>query len=124
MLKTKNSKQFFQCILSNDNYTVESDEPLLKGGQGHGFRPHELLEGALAPCINISVRMLAKEHNISLNSVITQVEVEKTESVTIFNYKITLDENLNENDRSYLMNIIDSCAVKQTLSRQIEFKQV
>jgi len=53
----------------------------------------------------------------------TQVEIEKTDTKTIFNYKILLDENLNAADKDFLMNIIDLCAVKQTLSKELEFNK-
>ena len=101
---------------------MDSDAPIFKGGLGNGFRPHELLEAALASCISITIRMIAKEKNIKVERVETQVEVDKTNSdKTIFNYKITLDDSLNNNDREFFMNIIDSCAVKQTLTKQLMF---
>jgi hypothetical protein len=66
---------------------------------------------------------LRKKTNIKLNKVETQVEIEKTETKTIFKYKIRLDDTLNTKDKDLLMSIIDLCAVKQTLSKQLEFKQ-
>jgi putative redox protein len=121
MVKTTNTQNDFHCILSNGNISVDCDAPVFKGGLGNGFRPHELLEAALATCINISVRMIAKEKNIKIDKVETQVEIEKTDVTTIFKYKIDLDENLNEHDKDFFMNIIDGCAVKQTLSKQLLF---
>jgi putative redox protein len=121
MVKTTNTRNDFHCILTNGNVSVDCDAPVFKGGLGNGFRPHELLEAALATCINISVRMIAKQKNIKLDKVQTQVEIEKTDDSSIFKYKIELDENLNEQEKGFLMNIIDSCAVKQTLSKQLVF---
>lgn len=123
MVKTQSTENDYHCILSNDKLTVSSDAPVFKGGLGNGFRPHELLEGALASCINISIRMFAKEKNIKLEKVETEVDIEKTPDKTIFKYKITLDDTLSAADKNYLMNIIDLCAVKQSLSKQLEFKQ-
>jgi len=121
MVKTTNTQHDFHCSLTNGNITVDCDAPVLKGGLGNGFRPHELLEAALATCMNMSIRMIAKEKNIKLEKVETQVEIEKTAGSSIFKYKIDLDENLNEQDKDFLMNIIDECAVKQTLSKQLLF---
>jgi putative redox protein len=121
MIKSTSTETNYHCILSNDKMTLESDAPVFKGGLGNGFRPHELLEGALASCINISIRMIAKEKNIDIGEVETMVEVEKTDTKTIFNYKIKLDDKLNADDKKYLMGIIDQCAIKQTLSKQLEF---
>jgi putative redox protein len=121
MVKTTNTQHDFHCILSNGNISVDCDAPVFKGGQGNGFRPHELLEAALATCINISIRMIAKQKSIRLDKVEIQVEIEKTENSSIFKYKIRLDESLNDQEKNVLMNIIDSCAVKQTLSKQLLF---
>jgi putative redox protein len=122
MIKTASTDKDFHCVLSNDKMTVDSDAPIFKGGLANGFRPHELLEGALASCISISIRMIAKEKNIKLDKVETQVVIEKTDMKTIFKYRITLDDTLKAKDKDLLMNIIDRCAVKQTLSKQLEFK--
>jgi putative redox protein len=124
MIKTKNTDTDFHCVLTNDVLNLDSDAPLFKGGIGNGFRPHELLEAALASCISIIIRMIAKEKNIKLDRVETQVEVDRTQSdKSIFNYRISLDDALNANDREFFMNIIDFCAIKQTLSKQLEFVQ-
>jgi uncharacterized OsmC-like protein len=56
--------------------------------------------------------MMAKKKGIRIENVETQVEVDKTHSdKSIFNYKIILDNNLDDNDREFLMNIIDCCAI-------------
>jgi uncharacterized OsmC-like protein len=67
--------------------------------------------------------MTAKEKNINLDYVSTQVDLDRSDTKTIFKYKIILDEKLNESDRDFLMNIIDFCAVKQTLTKQLDFLQ-
>lgn len=121
MIKTQSASKDFHCTLTNGKLTIDSDVPPFKGGLGNGLRPHELLESALASCINISIRMIAKQKNIKLSKVETQVEIEKSEDKTSFKYKIILDDSLNSNDREFLMNIIDLCAVKQTLTKQLEF---
>ena|SRR5208283_5061427 len=123
MIKTKSTEKDFHCVLTNDKLSVDVDAPVFKGGIGNGFRPHELLEGALGSCMSISIRMIAKKNNIKLDKVETQVDIEKTDNKTIFKYKIILDEKLSPKEKDILMNIIDSCEVKKTLSKQLEFKQ-
>ena len=122
MIKTKNTNTDFHCVITNDRFSLDSDATIFKGGLGNGFRPHELLEAALASCISITIRMIAKEKKISIDKVETQVEVDRTQSdKSVFRYTISLDSNLNYKDKEFLMNIIDSCAVKQTLTRQLMF---
>jgi putative redox protein len=49
-----------------------------KGGGGSGFRPHCLLEAALATCVNMTVRMYADNHGIPLAGVITRVSLDRS----------------------------------------------
>jgi putative redox protein len=121
MIKAKSTDKDFHCQLTNDKIQLDADAPIFKGGLGNGFRPHELFEGALASCINITIRMIAKREKIKIDNVMTQVEIDKTDNKTTFRYKIRLDDKLSDKDRIFLTNIIESCAVKQTLSKQLEF---
>ncbi len=123
MIKTDSTDYDFHCLLTNGKLIIDSDAPPFKGGLGNGFRPHEFLEAALASCISITIRMIAKENHIKLKSISTQVELERTDILATFRYKITLDEDLKGTDRQLLMNIIDSCAVKQTLCKEFKFEQ-
>ena len=123
MIETKSTKQDYHCLLTNGRITYDCDAPPSKGGLGNGLRPHELLEAALATCINITIRMTAKERNINLDYISTQVDLDRSDTKTTFKYKIILDDNLSVSDRDFLMNIIDFCAVKQSLTKQLEFLQ-
>jgi putative redox protein len=123
MIETKSTNQDFHCIVTNGKIAVDSDAPPSKGGLSNGFRPHELLEAALATCINITIRMTAKEKKINLDYVSTQVDIDRSDTKTTFKYKILLDNKLSDSDRDFLMNIIDFCAVKQSLTKQLDFLQ-
>jgi putative redox protein len=123
MIVTTSTNKDFHCQISNGTVTCNSDAPLSKGGLGNGLRPHEFLEAALASCINITIRMIAKEKGINIEYVSTIVELIKSESKTTFNYEITLDDKVSEYERQFFLNIIDLCAVKQTLSKPLEFVQ-
>jgi putative redox protein len=79
MIETKSTFDDFHCYLSNGTIDFDADAPILKGGLGNGFRPHELLEAALASCINITIRMIAKEKKIKMDHVSTIVELERSE---------------------------------------------
>jgi putative redox protein len=121
MIETKSTNQDYHCLVTNSKIISDSDAPPSKGGLSNGFRPHELLEAALATCINITIRMTAKEKKINLDYVSTQVNLDRSDNKTIFKYKIDLGDKLSDSDRDFLMNIIDFCAVKQTLTKQLDF---
>ena len=102
-----------------------SDTTLDNGGGGAGFRPHDLLEAALACCLNISLRIYAEKHNIPLGE--TKVHVALDRSIpdrTIFEYKVELEGDLSEAQRKELTEQVTSCPVGQTLSKQISFRRL
>ena len=94
-----------------------------KGGSGAGFRPHELLEAALACSINMTLRMFAENHSIPLTSVSTTVKLDGNyPDETIFNYALELTGPLSESDQQLLAEAARSCPVRQTLSKKLSFQ--
>lgn len=78
MIKTTSEKLRYQARFSNGQNGAFSDTIKDKGGGGFGFRPHELLEAALARCINITIRMCADKYSIPLSKVTTTVRLNRS----------------------------------------------
>ncbi|MDD4896469.1 MAG: OsmC family protein, partial [Atribacterota bacterium] len=57
MVKCINTDRRYKCIIESSNSKLFSDTTRDKGGSEEGIRPHELLEAALASCLNITIRM-------------------------------------------------------------------
>lgn len=57
MIRTDSQPAKFQAQFTNGVQVSVSDTTPDKGGGNLGFRPHELLEAALASCMNMSLRM-------------------------------------------------------------------
>lgn len=94
-----------------------------KGGSGAGFRPNELLEAALASCINITIRMFAEKHTIPLTFVSTTVKLDRNyPDEAIFNYALELTGPLSDSDHQLLTEAARSCPVRQTLSKKLSFQ--
>jgi putative redox protein len=70
-------KTQFDTWFTNGKHEGHCDAPVEKGGGDTAFGPHELLEAALASCLNIWVRVCAKNHNIPLTGVVTEVTLER-----------------------------------------------
>lgn len=56
MISTRSLQERYQTIASNSRHELAADAPAEKGGDGAGFSAHELLEAALAVCVNMAVR--------------------------------------------------------------------
>jgi len=90
-----------------------------------GFRPHELLEAALATCVNMHVRMYAANHQIALKTVTTTVSLDRRDPETaVFTYSLELAGNLSAEERQKLLRVAETCPVRKTISRTLIFKGV
>jgi len=122
MIMTTSEANPYQTRFSNEVHASYADTTADKGGGGSGFRPHELLEAALATRMNIHLRMYVNNHGIALESVSTAVSVDRSNPVeAIFKYSIVLPGNIDPEARGKLMTIAESCPVRLTLSRKISF---
>jgi putative redox protein len=123
MVKIKSIDQKYQCYLDNgQNIIVDTTSD--KGGSGSGIRPYELLEAALASCMNISLRIQAEKEGIKLEKVETAVSVNRNiDGKTIFEYECTILDKLDEQTIKRIKSILQNCLVRKILSSQIEFKE-
>ena len=77
MITATSSDVPYRTSFSNGDQTAFADNTVDKGGGGAGFRPHELLEAALASCVNMWLRMYADNHRLPLERVVTTVQVNR-----------------------------------------------
>lgn len=111
---------------SNGEHKGLADTTRDKGGSQSGFRPHDLLEAALAVCINMYVRMYADSHTLPLEKVEVKVQLDRNQSPeeALFRYEIQLEGNLTPEQKEKLLHVAQSCPVRRTLSRKIRFEAV
>lgn len=122
MIKTTSEQTSYQTRFTNGQDVSMSDTTSDKGGSGAGFRPHELLEAALASCMNMTLRMFAEKHSIPLKSVSTTVKLDRNNpDEVIFNYALEFTGLLSESDQQRLIEAAQSCPVRQTLSKKLSF---
>jgi putative redox protein len=125
MITCTNDNINYRSVLTNGQLTLAADATPDKGGQGDGFRPHELLEAALASCMNIYIQMAARNHKMPLEQVTTQVSLNREhEGEAIFEYQIQLIGNLTDEQHMKLCQIAGHCPVHQTLKRAISVRYV
>lgn len=105
-------------------HTVLADEPLAQGGQNAGAKPHELLLGALASCIAITLRMYSARKEWDTGGIHVDVRMERTQTgrevSTKMAISLSFDNDLPQEQRDRLLQIARSCPVHRTLSSPIE----
>jgi len=110
-------------------HSLVADEPITAGGTGTGPTPYELLLGALASCMAMTLRMYADRKRWPLESVGIQLRTERAHDkdcaeceqsevgIPRVSRRIVLVGPLSEEQRLRLHQIADRCPVKQTLGR-------
>src|SRR5208283_1577583 len=120
MIVTHSEASPFLTRFSTDTHTAYADTTPDKGGGNEGFRPHELLEAALATCVNMHVRMYARNHGIAVESVSTSVALDRSNpSEAVFKCSLDISGKLSPEESKKLVKIAEICPVRQTLSRRI-----
>lgn len=124
MIAANNTSSSTRTLVSSDGYSLPADTTPPKGA-GEGFRPHELLEAALASCTAITLRLVAEERGIPLRYVNVKIDLDRTDpEKSIFRAQIEFDDLVTEADRKTLIAAARLCPVRKTLSKSIAFDEI
>jgi putative redox protein len=114
--------ELYKTEVKSASNTIISDEPESAGGKDLGFAPKELLASSLAACTCITLRMYANRKGWDLTDVKVEVTFEKdaTENKSKIMRNIQLFGNLDDAQKTRLLNIADRCPIHQILTNPIE----
>lgn len=124
MIIAVNSSGATKSLVSSGSLTLDADTmpPL---GKGQDFRPHQLLEAALASCMVITLRTVATERGIALEAAQVTVDLDRShEEETLFRTHIDLRGNLSDAERKLLLAAVRLCPVRKTLAKQLSFVEL
>lgn len=123
MIRADSQPANFKVQFTNGSVTSAADTAVDKGGGSDGFRPHELLEAALASCMNMTLRMVAAKHAIPLSGASITVSLDRGRSGgPVFGCAIELAGELSTAHRSTLLSELATCPVRSTLSQPLRFE--
>jgi putative redox protein len=124
MITTHSKDPRYLVEFTNGTQRAEADVFPVKGGQGAGFGPHELLEASLATCINMWIRMQADKLGIPVGAIAVTVSLRRDhpEQAT-FEYSAQLDGVPSEEQRKTLVQAAADCPVRRTLLKKLSFVQ-
>ena|SRR5690242_5434716 len=122
MITATSDSPNFKTVFTDGEHSTLSDTTANNGGAGEGFRPHDLLEAAIATCINITVRMCATREGMPLKGITTRVSLDRSEpDEAVFHHEVELQGELTPEQRAKLMKVARACPVRRTLMRNIRF---
>ncbi len=111
----------YRTELKSAKHVFISDEPESAGGKDLGFTPDELLAASLVACTCITLRMYADRKQWDLTDVKVDVTFERNakEKNSKMIRSIELFGNLDETQKSRLLEIADNCPIHKTLTNPI-----
>lgn len=123
----------FQESLALGRHHLLADEPVSSGGLDSGPSPYELLLGGLGACTAMTIRLYADRKEYPLDRVVVALQHSRVHAVDgqaacdgkpaaleRIDRRITLDGNLDAEQRAKLMEIADKCPVHRTLTSHVD----
>ena len=125
MIMSENKHEKYLTSFTNGMCSAYADTTKDKGGMEQGFRPHELLEAALACCMNMSLRMHAEKLSISLSEVNVHVSLNRDDpEKPTFEYGVSFGKSPSPEEKQKLLTALECSSVRSTLSKPLAFKLV
>jgi putative redox protein len=119
MIRAQSLPEPYQTSLTNSSAEILADTSVEKGSDVPGFRPHDLLEAALAACMNMTVRVYADRHGLVIDSVVTTVNLVRRHEESAFHCEITIEGDISQETRQKLIEVAHNCPVRKTLTKSI-----
>jgi putative redox protein len=108
-----------QTFVTAGPSTIVADVSAAQGGLDLGPDPHELVAAGLAACTTMTLRLYANRKNWEVSGLHVEVfshyDADKTPPER-FERVISLDGNLNEEQRERLFEIADRCPIHKLLT--------
>ena len=103
-------------------HSIRADEETGNGGDDSGPAPHELLLGALGACTAMTLKVYAERKGWPLRHARVRLTGATGATGFVITRELTLDGELNVEQRQRLVEIADKCPVHKTLSGQISIE--
>jgi putative redox protein len=122
--------KFAQDIFAG-RHRLRADEPESAGGMDTGPSPYDLLVAALGSCTAMTIRVYAESRNIPLERVVVDLAHAKVHAADCADCEtregrvdriervITLEGDLDPQQRAKLLEIANKCPVHRTLQSEV-----
>ena len=125
---------FLQDVSNGPFHHMLADEPLAYGGTNKGLTPYGFLSAGLGACTSMTIRMYARRKKWQLTHVYVDVTHDKVHAqdaetssdvkIDTFRREITLEGDLDHDQRQRLLEIADKCPVHRTLEQSARVETV
>ena len=94
---------------------LRADEEIEKGGDNTGAAPHELLLAALGSCTAMTLKVYAERKGWPIRNVHVTLNGATGDAGYVIDRVVTIDGDLDAEQRQRLLEIADRCPVHKTL---------
>jgi putative redox protein len=127
--ETRNSK--FQQTVTTGPHEMVADEPVTVGGQDSGPGPYDFVLAGLGACTSMTMRMYADRKSLPVERITVTLKHSKIHAADCAECEtregmldqidrvISIEGNLDDDQRKRLMEIADKCPVHRTLTSEI-----
>jgi uncharacterized OsmC-like protein/pimeloyl-ACP methyl ester carboxylesterase len=124
----------FQQEVRVGRHSLLADEPESAGGLDSGPNPYDFLLAGLGACTSMTLRLYAERKSLPLDRVTVRLSHSKVHAVDCESCEtkegmldrieraVTLEGELDDDQRARLLEIADKCPVHRTLASEIEVK--
>ncbi len=109
----------YAVSITAGRHALTADEPTADGGGDTGPTPPELLCAALCACTSITLRMYAKCKGWHLRALHVDVDFVQDERETAMTRRVTVEGDLDSQQRARLADIAERTPVTLTLKRGV-----
>jgi putative redox protein len=126
----------FQQEITVGRHRLIADEPADVGGMDSGPGPYDFLLAGLGACTSMTLRLYADRKQLPLRQTVVRLKQNKIYAADCAECEtkegmidriervITLEGDLNAEQRARLMEIADKCPVHRTLKSEIDIRTV
>ena len=109
----------YAVSITAGRHALTADEPAADGGRDAGPTPPELLCAALCACTSITLRMYAKRKGWPLRALHVGVDFVQDERETAMTRVVTVEGDLDSQQRARLADIVERTPVTLALKRGV-----
>ena len=121
-VKVSSTPEKFKQDITIGHLHLNADEPVVAGGRDEGPSPHELLLASLGACKAMTVKMYAERKGWNLAHVAVELSQVKEGDTLKIQVHLTVEGDLDEQQRQRLLEIADRCPIHRTLTSNIEIQ--
>ena len=106
------------------SHCIRADEPSDQGGADAGPGPHELLLAALGACTSMTIKGYAARKGWVVRRVSVRLTGASVDGTYVINRHLTIEGDLEGDQRGRLVEIAGKCPVHRTLSGEVRINTV